>query len=273
VWDVERPLARIFFLHGIISHGGWYETSCQRLAEAGFEVHFLERRGSGLNTVARGEVDRFQTWISDIADYVEAISQPGVPSVLAGISWGGKLAAAVAKDRQGLLGGLVLICPGIHALRGPGPVRRTLVRLLRHTPARRLRFTVPLQNPALFTDLANWQRFIADDPLVLRKITLQAARENLALDDFVRDAAEQIGIPTLTLLAGRDRIINNAAIRRYHARLRCTKTLIEYPDAVHTFEFGPQPQRHIDDLITWCKSALLTKMNDVGKVEYSQKIG
>ena len=48
-----RP-ARIVYLHGIQSHGGWYEGSCAHLAAAGFPVYFLDRRGSGLNEQDRG---------------------------------------------------------------------------------------------------------------------------------------------------------------------------------------------------------------------------
>src|SRR6476619_6047500 len=73
----KTPSARVFFLHGIISHGGWYETTCARIAAAGFEVHFLDRRGAGLNARARGDVDSCQTWIRDVADYIHARSSDG----------------------------------------------------------------------------------------------------------------------------------------------------------------------------------------------------
>jgi acylglycerol lipase len=43
------PRGRVVFVHGIQSHAGWYEHSCQRLSEAGFAVSFLDRRGSGEN--------------------------------------------------------------------------------------------------------------------------------------------------------------------------------------------------------------------------------
>ena len=58
VWRYRRypaagaARAEVVFIHGIQSHGGWYEGSCTQLAQAGFNVSFLDRRGSGLN--ARG---------------------------------------------------------------------------------------------------------------------------------------------------------------------------------------------------------------------------
>ena len=31
----------IVFIHGIQSHGGWYETSCKKFAQAGYRVLFF----------------------------------------------------------------------------------------------------------------------------------------------------------------------------------------------------------------------------------------
>ena len=56
VWQREDAVADVVYLHGIVSHGGWYVTSCDHLAANGFQVHFLERRGSGLNPDQRGDV-------------------------------------------------------------------------------------------------------------------------------------------------------------------------------------------------------------------------
>ena len=48
------PRGYVVALHGIQSHSGWYEYSSGRMCEAGFEVRFLDRRGSGENTEDRG---------------------------------------------------------------------------------------------------------------------------------------------------------------------------------------------------------------------------
>ena len=91
VWDIARPVARVVCLHGIISHAGWYSQSCRKLAEAGYEVHFMDRRGSGLNAAARGDVDHYETWLQDTEIYLGQLTAT-LPRILLGISWGGKLA-------------------------------------------------------------------------------------------------------------------------------------------------------------------------------------
>jgi acylglycerol lipase len=129
VWDVSGPLrARVVFLHGITSHGGWYDRSGAHLAAAGFEVHFLDRRGSGLNSHEPGDVDRWQTWIDDVRSYLEGM-RGTVPVVLGGISWGGKLAAAIARRDPGLVQAVVLRCPGLYSPHEPGLAKRLALKV------------------------------------------------------------------------------------------------------------------------------------------------
>src|SRR6516164_3949617 len=85
--------ASVVCVHGIQSHAGWYGHSCRRLAEAGFEVSFLDRRGSGHNETARGDTPSFRRLLDDIAEYIRAQrSQADHPFFVTGISWGAKLA-------------------------------------------------------------------------------------------------------------------------------------------------------------------------------------
>jgi alpha-beta hydrolase superfamily lysophospholipase len=102
-------------IHGIQSHGGWYEHSCRRLAEAGFEVFFLDRRGSGLNAQSRGDAPSFRRLLWDVAEFLEARKKESVlKTFVVAISWGGKVAAGVEKLRPGLVDGMALLCPGFY---------------------------------------------------------------------------------------------------------------------------------------------------------------
>lgn len=251
VWDVPQPAARLVFLHGIISHGGWYLASCRHLARAGFEVHFLDRRGSGLNPAARGDVDAFETWLDDVEGYLEQLPA-GVPRILLGISWGGKLAAAVARHRPKSVDGLGLICPGLFAQKGAGRVGRAALALARRLGLEHRRVTIPLQDPALFADLPKWQAYIATDPLTLRKVTIRFALADLDLTRYATEAPQEITSPVLLMLAGRDRIINNRLVRDFVERTASSdKHVIEYPQAAHTLEFEPDPSPFFEDLRRW----------------------
>src|SRR5437763_11262490 len=89
---------RVVVVHGVQSHSGWYHRLGRTLAEAGYEAHFPDRRGSGANREDRGHAPSARRLIADLAEYLKTLrdADPAPPLVLAGISWGGKLATITA---------------------------------------------------------------------------------------------------------------------------------------------------------------------------------
>ncbi len=251
VWDRPAAVGRVIVIHGIVSHGGWYVSSCRDLAENGFEVHALDRRGSGLNMTARGDVQSYETWLTDVESYVASLS-PGVPTVLAGISWGGKSVAALAKRNLPEVAGVAMICPGLFARQQANLMQRSLLRIAGFAGLAGLRIAIPLRDPALFTDTPQWRDYIRDDPHTLRRITIRFALADLKLNAYARAVPEQIRVPALLMLAGRERIVDNPRTRDYFRRIGSPdKTEIEYPAAGHTLEFEPDPAGYLRDLRTW----------------------
>jgi acylglycerol lipase len=251
-WDaIPTSRAQVVFLHGISSHGGWYMRSGAQLSKAGFDVHFLDRRGSGLNHDQPGDVDRWQTWVDDVAIYLK-LMRGSLPIVLCGISWGGKLAATMARRHPALIDGLAFICPGLYSHYDPGFAARALLSMPvpRRIEARRVR--IPLRRPELFTTAPAWRDFIARDPITLRYVTWRFARESARLTQYAQRSATFIHVPTLMMLAGLDRIVNRRRTDAYYDRIPAArKMLIEYPNASHTLEFEADPQPYFDDLSTW----------------------
>jgi alpha-beta hydrolase superfamily lysophospholipase len=247
----DNSRAQVVLLHGIISHGGWYTRGCNHLANAGFAVHFLDRRGSGLDAEARGDVDRWETWLSDVEVYLEHLRGNG-PVVVCGISWGGKLAPALARHRPDLMAGIGLICPGIYARQQPGPLKRGALAATGALGINEKRIPIPLQEAELFTDTPQWQEYIRHDPLTLREITLRFARADRLLTRHVRQSGPWIHTPTLLMLAGREEIVDNRRTRKFFNTLAARdKTLIDYPNAAHTLEFEPDPVPYLNDLARW----------------------
>jgi alpha-beta hydrolase superfamily lysophospholipase len=158
---------------------------------------------------------------------------------------------ALQRRRPGLVDGLVLLCPGFTAKVRPPLGQRLAIlgsRLVRPTR----QFPVPLSDPELFTDNPKWLDFLRHDPLALRQATARLLIESVRLDFYLRWCPKHVRVPVLLLLAQRDRIIDNARARRYVERFATPdRTVIEYPRAHHTLEFEPEPDRFIDDVITW----------------------
>ena len=270
VWKYRRypaagtPRAAVVFLHGIQSHAGWYEHSCTRLSQSGYEVYFLDRRGSGMNAQDRGDAPGFRRLLDDVAEFLTPLPRdvPRGHSVgrlsvfLAGISWGGKLAVALERRHPGLVDGLVLLCPGIFAKIRP-PVTRRLLILLTRLVRPRKRFPIPLNDPELFTENPRWQQFLRDDPLRLHQATARLLLESVRLDGYLRFVPKYVHVPVLLLLAEHDRIVINAKTRAFVERFATPdQQVIEYPGAHHTLEFEPDPDVFINDIKTWLEKHL-----------------
>jgi alpha-beta hydrolase superfamily lysophospholipase len=288
------PRARALCIHGIQSHGGWYEHSCNRLREAGFEVFFLDRRGAGLNQQDRGDTPSFRRLLDDIAEFLRTLrgtqhtilpspplrkrgvggeeSEQQTPSTqysvlstqysrlpvfLVAISWGGKLAAALQRRHPGLVDGLALLCPGFCPKVGPSLSDRLAILWSRLIGPRRL-FPVPLNDPDLFTATPRWQQFIRNDPLSVREATARFFVESARLDGYLRFVPSHVRTPVLLMLAEHDRIIDNARTRRFVERFAATdKEVLCYPEAHHTLEFQPEPDIYVNDLISWIEKHLV----------------
>ena len=253
------PRARLVCVHGIQSHGGWYVHSCDQLQKAGFEVFFLDRRGSGLNQEDRGDTPSFRRLLDDVAGFLRSLqtvghgatqSQPPKTFLIA-ISWGGKVALALQRRNPGPVDGIALLCPGFCPIVGPTFWQRLTILGSRFVAPRRL-FPVPLNDPELFTATPVWQRFVRDDSLSLRQATARFFVESARLDGYLRFVPKHVTVPTLLMLAEKDRIIDNARTRRFVKRFAAAdKEIVEYPGAHHTLEFEPEPERFIRDLISW----------------------
>jgi alpha-beta hydrolase superfamily lysophospholipase len=264
VWNAaDLPRARVIFLHGVASHGGWYTQSCHHLNKAGFEVHCLDRRGSGVNSEGRGDVDRYETWIDDVGAYLERLGKSR-PVVLCGISWGGRLATVVAREYPGLIDGLALLCPGLYSHFEPRLLQRIALGGPLPMMVKSRRVKIPIVRAPLFTDTQRWRNYVALDPLMLREVTVRFAQADRRLARAARQSAKYLHTPTLLMLGGRDRIVANSPTRAFLQRSAAVhKTLIEYPNGAHTLEFEVDPERYFADLAEWIGRTIVARAEEL----------
>lgn len=248
------PSARVIVLHGIRSHAGWYERSCRTLAGQGYEVHFLDRRGSGWNTAQRGDCPSCHRLIDDVAEYALELrrTQAGLPLFLAGISWGGKLAVALAAKYPTILSGIALLCPGLKpAIHPPLATRLRIALASKLRPTKR--FPIPLNDAELFTASPEWRRYVDADRFGLRDATARFLFNSFRFDRFLRREYGKVTCPVLLMLAGKDRILDNAATRKLMGKFTRSRriAIIDYPDAEHTLEFEGPGHPWLGDLLGW----------------------
>jgi acylglycerol lipase len=258
-WPAAGPLrGRVVVLHGVQSHGGWYHNLGRTLAASGYETHFPDRRGSGANPLDRGHAPSARRLVLDLAELLADLRNrdPAASIALAAISWGGKLAVLVAARHPECVDALALICPGLHPRVGVSLRERLRIAWAWFTD-RRKTFPIPLSDPALFTAHPDGQAFIAADPLGLRAGTAGLLAASTFIDRGVRRSPGSVRQPALLMLAGQDRIVDNARTLAYFQTLASPdRRVIEYPEAHHTLEFEPDPARYARDLIGWLDEVL-----------------
>ncbi|MCK6486575.1 MAG: alpha/beta fold hydrolase [Phycisphaerae bacterium] len=253
-WGTPSPRGAVLYLHGIQSHGGWYEGAGAHLARADFAVLMPDRRGSGLNAAQRGHVEGPQTWLDDMEDLLQTLrDRTGLTRAhVVGVSWGGKLAAtAAASDVRGIAS-LTLIAPGIYPrIDLPMGQKMRVAWSLVSEPRRR--FPIPLDDARLFTNNPERIAWVDADALRLRSVTGSFLVASHRLDRAARGLPRSHWRgPVHLLLAEHDRIIDNARTRDWFAALPDgAHRRTEYAGAYHTLEFETDPTPMHADVLEW----------------------
>ena len=257
----DRPRGYLLALHGIQSHSGWYLRSCEMLANAGWDVTFMDRRGSGMNCRDRGDVAHADRLINDVVQFLGDVRQrrdedaPGAPVILSAVSWGGRLAAIVAARRPELVDALVLQTPGLFSKVGPTALQRGLLRFAGKIGQADKRVRIPLDDPRLFTDQPDWQEFLRTDRFALHEVTVRFLQASLQLESLAQQLCTQVACPTLLMLAAGDPIIDNCQTERFFEQLSCPgKACQVYNESTHTLEFSRDPRPFLEDLLSFCEN-------------------
>lgn len=249
-WRVQPARAEVVILHGLRSHGGWYQQTAQLLAEQGYGVSILDRRGAGLNESQRGDTPSLRRLLDDVVEYLQSLPKDRRIH-LCGISWGGKLAVGVPYRCPGLVNGLLLIAPGLKPKVSP-PLTTRLQISVNHWIHPEKLFPIPLNEPELFTRHSEWQRFIRGDQLGLTEATARFFFHSFGLEVYAAKARSHLQMPILLQLVQDDPIINNAKVRRFVDCLpSADRTIHEYADSSHTLEFEPADHPWRLDLCNW----------------------
>lgn len=266
LWRPSGPVkGLVVVLHGVQSHAGWYHNLGRTLAASGYLASFPDRRGSGSNQKDRGHTPTAGRLIRDLTEWIRTLREenPGIPAAVAGISWGGKLAVIAAARHPELVDAVALICPGLQPRVGVSFSEKLHIAWSLVTNPRRA-FPIPLSDPSLFTESPEGQAFISSDPYTLREGTAGLMAASFFIDRFVTFAPGRVRQPALLMLAGQDRIIDNARTRAYFDKLNSMeRSVIEYSDGHHTLEFEPDPSQYALDLVGWL-DGLPTRSNGHG---------
>lgn len=257
----ERPISHrmaFIYLHGIESHSGWFDAAASLLKAQGFPVFCIDRRGSGINRENRGcvsgHVERGTDLLEDLHCAIREIRAGGrfKTLYLIGLSWGGKYAMAYDRRHPGEVDGLVLITPGIKP-KINFTFRQKLRVLVDLILAPKSQHRIPIE-PEMFTTTSQHLHYIRTDPLRLHTVSAGFLWQSRRMDKLLDRTAGAPHPPILVFLAGRDRIIDNEATRRFLSGNQDHRvTIIDYADQTHSIQLDA-PERLIADVIAWMES-------------------
>jgi len=252
-WTGSDPRGAVLYHHGIQSHCGWYETSAARLADAGYAVLQIDRRGSGRNSPDRGHAESAEQLIEDsLAARDELRRRSGFDEYhLVGVSWGGKLAVAAHVHDPSGVRSLSLVTPGLFPKIGVSPSEMAKIGFAMLYQPQQL-FDIPLNDPDLFTTVPRWQEFFRTDALTLRQCTAGFYLASRRMDKTTAKLPQAKPVPIHLFVAGDERIIDNdkttTFIHEFHWP-GCRITT--YPKARHSLEFEGDPQIYFNDLVSF----------------------
>lgn len=243
----------VLYIHGIQSHCGWYETSAAKLAQAGFTVLQPDRRGSGRNTRDRGHADSCDQLIQDALSCLDVLADRSgcEKNHLLGVSWGGKLVAAMHATRPESTASLTLVTPGLFPVVGVSRAEMFRIGMSMVGAPHRL-YDIPLNDPELFTSVPEKVRFMQDDKHQIHQATAGFYLASRRMDKISLKLGGAPPVPVHLMLAADERIIDNEKTQAFIRGLSWPQTTTTtYRNSRHTLEFDPDREAYLEDLIRW----------------------
>ncbi len=239
LFAAARPRAGLLLVHGLQSHAGWFEASdtARELAEAGISSLAYDRRGSGRSSGARGHAESADDFLADLDAARRALRSelgPSAPLHVYANCFGAAAALAYTAEHPDAFASLILTSPATNLSRRAsyGLGARLRIGL---APAR-TEFPTPLRDE-YFVRGGPWLEWIRHDPLALRSVSAGFLRGAARLSRRMRDAIPRLQIPLLVVLARRDAIVDNRAIRcTFFASCPGPRRLLEH-DVDHYIDF------------------------------------
>jgi lysophospholipase len=256
VWPEPEGRVRgtILILNGRSEFIEKYRETAGELIARGFRVFGFDWRGQGLSTRMpegdqTGHYDSFDPLVRDAATVADQVVKPATegPLILLGHSMGGHLALRLMAARPDLAAGAILTAPMTAPI--AAPAARRAAQLLSPLAAalgrgRRYALGEAAYDPQRLLDPA---RLLSGDP-VRNRVQADWFRDHpdyrvsgitwgwlaaafRSTGEILR-AAPGIRVPVLMLLAGQERLVDNAASRRVAQRMPDCRVIV-YPQSRH----------------------------------------
>lgn len=205
----------VVITHGYAEHCGRYREVAHVIVRAGWAALSYDVRGHGRSPGERGYIDRFETYLNDLAAMLAAareLAPSGAPLVLLGHSHGGLISLrALAGDHPPDVSAAIVSSPYLGLRLAVPPYKKLLGRV-----ASRIAPRLAQANELRVEDLTSDPQKQAErsaDTLCFDVATARWYTEATAAQDYVATHAHRIKVPTTWLVGGADAIADPARSR------------------------------------------------------------
>lgn len=202
------PRGVVLITHGYAEHCGRYHEVAHVIIKAGWAALSYDVRGHGKSPGERGYIDRFATYLADLAAMQTAARQlvgPDAPMILLGHSHGGLITLrALADERPPQVAAAIVSSPFL-ALRMRVPRHQLVLARIASLLAPKLTQPNALRVEDLTQDKQKQAERTADT-LCFAVATSRWFTEATAAQAYVFEHASRIKLPTTWLVAGDDPI-------------------------------------------------------------------
>lgn len=230
IFRANRQPARgvIICMHGISTHAAWFQPLAAHLNQAGYDLVCPNRPGSGekhrVSEVA--DMQRGQDLIDALEPAFAEARRTKSDAYLLGSSWGAKLAVATAAKHRSEIKGLILLVPAFKAKKeNMGVGLRVAVGNLFAPDG-----TLPSPDPEDYLPLgakvtSSTLSEINRDGMMLCRATHRFHWQSRALQKKGISSLKQQGLPTLTMFAAEDQIVDRDASEKIAFEIGATVAL------------------------------------------------
>ena len=205
---------QVLLVHGLGEHMGRYQHVIQHLNDWGFAVRSYDQYGHGQSSGKRGCLPSTNRLLDDLAlvmDDTRKQMTAGTPLILLGHSMGGLVAARFVSLNIRPVDALVLSSPALGAKLKP--IDKFLLAVL-PIIAPNLAVANGLDANKISHDPAVVKAYLAD-PLVHNKISPRLGKWIMDNGAATLAKASTWRVPTLLMYAGKDKLVDAAASRRF----------------------------------------------------------
>ena len=262
IWGPPRGEDVLIILHGGMSHSGWQAPLATTLRSLSPDITIVapDRRGCGLNE-NRGDLGSVEKVIDDVVKHVEFLKSAFTRVHLAGWCQGSQYASIAAVRISKALSSLILLTPGFfwnERFRSVISIAENIVfEMINEFKLKpdREHASIPIPMEASdFTLVDEWLDFIEKDELKTTKITLKSASIMDEVQELSWGAVLQNRLPTLAILAEKDRIVDNTKFQQFMGPMFAgeSRNSLIMMDSGHAIQFE-RPEEVAKELIKFLK--------------------